>query len=64
MKNHIKHLREAKNFPQGELGKRVGVSRQTINSLDNGKYNPSIKLVFKLSFIFNLPIEKIWKSVN
>lgn len=60
MENHIRSLRETKGISQGELGKRVGVSRQTINSLENGRYNPSIELAFKLSFIFNLPIEKIF----
>ncbi|XMB86019.1 helix-turn-helix transcriptional regulator [Mycoplasmatota bacterium WC44] len=60
MKNQIKTLREAKSISQNELGKRVGVSRQTINSLENGRYNPSIELAFKISFIFNLPIEKIF----
>ena len=60
MENRIRELREKHNLTQKELGKRVGVSRQTIISLENGKYNPSITLAFKVSKAFNLLIEDIF----
>ncbi len=60
MINHIKELREEKNLSQGSLGELVGVSRQTINSLEKGRYNPSIELAFKLSRIFEQSIEEIF----
>ncbi|QVK20081.1 helix-turn-helix transcriptional regulator [Mycoplasmatota bacterium] len=60
MKNHVRRLREELSLSQSELGKRVGVSRQTINSLENGRYNPSILLAFKLSNVFKSSIEKIF----
>lgn len=60
MKNNIKELREKTNYTQDELAVLAGVSRQTIISLEKGKYNPSIQLAFKLSKIFNLTIEQIF----
>lgn len=60
MKNNIKELREKTNYTQDDLAVLAGVSRQTIISLEKGKYNPSIQLAFKLSKIFNLTIEQIF----
>lgn len=60
MKNRVKELREVAGFSQGKLGELLGVSRQTINSLENGRYNPSIELAFKLSGTFELKIEDIF----
>lgn len=60
MKNRVKEFREAAGFSQGKLGELLGVSRQTINSLENGRYNPSIELAFKLSGTFELTIEEIF----
>lgn len=60
MKNNIKELREKTNYTQDDLAVLAGVSRQTIISLEKGKYNPSIQLAFKLSKIFNLTIEEIF----
>lgn len=60
MKNHIKYLRELNKLTQQELADKLFVSRQTINSLEKGRYNPSISLAFKLSKIFDLPIEDIF----
>ncbi len=60
MKNRVKELREVAGFSQGKLGELLGVSRQTINSLENGRYNPSIELAFKLSGTFELTIEEIF----
>ncbi len=60
MKNHVKELRQQFDLSQNALGELVGVSRQTINSLEKGRYNPSITLAFKLSKVFNRPIEDIF----
>ena len=60
MKNVIRELREKNSYTQDELALAAGVSRQTIISLEKGKYNPSIQLAFKLSKIFNMPIENIF----
>lgn len=60
MKNWIRDLREKFGFTQQDLAERVRVSRQTIISLENGKYNPSIFLAHKISKVFNLPIEQVF----
>lgn len=60
MKNIIRELRKEKNVTQEELGKLCGVSRQTIISLENGKYNPSISLAHKIAVIFNSKIEDVF----
>ncbi len=60
MLNHIKDLREKNNISQGKLSELVGVSRQTINSLEKGRYNPSIELAFKLSKVFDKKIEEMF----
>jgi putative transcriptional regulator len=60
MENKIESLRSTHAWTQQELADRVGVSRQTIISLENGRYNPSILLAFRLSKLFNKPIESIF----
>ena len=60
MKNKIKELREEAKLTQQELGEKLKVSRQTIISLENGKYNPSIILAFKIANIFGRSIEEIF----
>lgn len=60
MKNIIKNLRNDNGMTQEELAKLCSVSRQTIISLENGKYNPSINLAHKISVIFNSTIEKVF----
>ena len=60
MKNIIKDLRKEKNMTQEELGNLCGVSRQTIISLENGKYNPSITLAHNIAVIFGTNIEKVF----
>ena len=59
MKNHLEVLRKARGIKQEELAEAMEVSRQTIGSLENGRYNPSILLAFKLARYFNLSIEDI-----
>ncbi len=60
MKNKIKDLREQYGFTQQYLADQVNVSRQTIISLENGKYNPSIFLAYKIAKIFKMTIEDIF----
>lgn len=60
LKNKIQELRKDKKITQEELGKMCGVSRQTIISLENGKYNPSILLAHKIATIFECTIEDVF----
>ncbi|WP_033543755.1 helix-turn-helix transcriptional regulator [Planococcus sp. CAU13] len=60
MKNNIKHMRSKHKFTQDELAERLNVSRQTIISLEKGRYNPSITLAFKLANVFHCKIEDIF----
>ena len=59
MKNRLEELRRARGIRQEELADALGVSRQTIGSLENGRYNPSILLAFKLARNFDMNIEDI-----
>ncbi|MCI7263162.1 MAG: helix-turn-helix transcriptional regulator [Clostridium sp.] len=60
MKNRIEEIRNIKGIKQEELGKMLGVSRQTISSLENGRYNPSIMLAYKIAKLFDMTIEEIF----
>ena len=60
MKNRIEELRNEKGIRQEELAKQIGVSRQTISSLENGRYNPSILLAYKVAVFFGLTIEDVF----
>lgn len=60
MKNHIEEIHKQKGIRQEELAKALGVSRQTISSLENGRYNPSIQLAFKLARYFHVTIEELF----
>lgn len=60
MKNTLLARRQAKGLTQQELGEWVGVSRQTIISLEGGKYNPSLILAHKLAVFFQVPIEDLF----
>lgn len=60
MRNQIKELRTAKNMTQVELAKLVDVSSRTIISLENGKYNPSLVLAYKIARIFDVTIEQLY----
>lgn len=60
MKNILEQIRKEHNIRQEELAEAMAVSRQTISSLENGRYNPSIQLAFKLARYFELPIEEIF----
>ncbi len=60
MKNHLEKLRKAQGIKQEELATALQVSRQTIGSLENGRYNPSIQLAFKIARYFGMHIEDIF----
>ena len=61
MKNRLKVLRAERNWSQAELAESLGVSRQTVNALETGKYDPSLPLTFKIAHVFQLPIEEIFQ---
>lgn len=60
MKNRLEEIRKENGITQEDLARAVEVSRQTIGSLENGRYNPSIILAFKIARFFNLTIEEIF----
>ena len=60
MKNRLEELRRQKGIKQEELAEALEVSRQTIGSLENGRYNPSILLAFKIARYFGMSIEEIF----
>jgi len=62
MKNRLKVLRAERNWSQADLADRLNVSRQSINAIETGKYDPSLPLAFKIARIFELPIEAIFED--
>lgn len=60
MKNRLKVLRAERDWSQSELADRLGVSRQTINSIETGKYDPSLPLAFRIGRLFGQPVESIF----
>lgn len=61
MKNYIKIERARHNITQGDLAEKVGVSRQTINSIETKKYIPSAVLALKIAKIFNMPLDSLFE---
>ena len=60
MENHLKVLRAERDWSQAELAARLGVSRQTVNALETGRYAPSLPLAFRIARVFGLPIEAVF----
>ena len=60
MKNKIEYIRKEQGILQEDFAKAMGVSRQTISSLENGRYNPSIMLAYKIAKFFGLSIEEVF----
>ena len=60
MRNNLKELRQKENISQDDLASILKVSRQTINSIETGKFDPSLKLVMKMTKHFNVPLEHIF----
>ena len=60
MKNRIEEIRKAKNIRQEDFARALGVSRQTISSLETGRYNPSIFLAYRIAKFFGMTIEDVF----
>ncbi|MGI4720827.1 MAG: helix-turn-helix transcriptional regulator [Janthinobacterium lividum] len=60
MNNHIKALRAERGWSQAELAEMLDVSRQSVNAIETGRYDPSLPLAFAISRLFQLPIESIF----
>lgn len=64
MKNELRSLRAGRGWSQGDLAERLGVSRQTVNAIETGKYDPSLPLAFKLARLFDMPIERLFTDAE
>lgn len=60
MINHVRELRGEQGWSQADLGEQLDVSRQTVNAIETGKYDPSLPLAFKIARLFGRPIESIF----
>lgn len=59
--NRITELRTAASMSQGELGDQVGVTRQTVNAIERGRYSPSLEVAFKIARVFGVPLEGVFQ---
>jgi putative transcriptional regulator len=64
MKNTLRVARAIKNITQGDLAKKIGVSRQTIHSIENGKFVPSVLLALKLADFFEMKVDELFSLDN
>ena len=62
MKNRLKVLRAERDWSQSDLAERLSISRQSVNAIETGKYDPSLPLAFKIAAVFALPIEAIFSK--
>lgn len=62
MKNRLRVLRAEREWSQGDLAERLGVSRQSVNAIETGRYDPSLPLAFKIAELFALTIEQVFIS--
>ncbi|MBD8091078.1 helix-turn-helix transcriptional regulator [Pseudomonas edaphica] len=62
MNNQLRQLRAELGWSQADLAQRLGVSRQTINAIETGRYDPSLPLAFKIAKVFERPIEAIFEA--
>ena len=62
MKNKVKLLRKKRGWTQSEFGEMLGVSRQSVHSIETGKYDPSLPLAFRIADVFGVTIEKIFEK--
>ena len=63
MTNRLRELRASKRWSQGDLARALGVSRQTVNAIETGRYDPSLPLAFKIARLFARPIEEIFQDM-
>jgi len=61
MQNRLRVLRAERDWSQGELSQRLGVSRQAINAIETEKHDPSLDLAFKMAELFGMPIEQLFE---
>ena len=64
MNNRLKVLRAERNWSQAELAQRLDVSRQSVNAIETGKYDPSLPLAFRIARLFGLSLEQIFTDVT
>ncbi len=62
MKNRLKVLRAERDWSQGDLAERLQVSRQSVNAIETGRYDPSLPLAFRIARLFGLPVESIFSA--
>jgi putative transcriptional regulator len=62
MKNRLKVLRAERDWSQGDLADRLQVSRQSVNAIETGRYDPSLPLAFRIAKLFGLPVEAIFEA--
>ena len=62
MKNQLRELRATQEWSQNDLADKLRVSRQTINALETGKYDPSLPLAFRIARLFKIPIEEVFSD--
>ncbi len=62
MKNRLRVLRAEREWSQGDLAERLGVSRQSVNAIETGKYDPSLPLAFRIADLFELRIEEVFEN--
>lgn len=62
MKNRLRVLRAERGWSQADLAERLSVSRQSVNAIETGKYDPSLPLAFRIARLFDLPIEAIFTA--
>jgi len=60
MKNRLREMRAAKKWSQSDLAEKLGVSRQTVNAIETGRYDPSLPLAFKVAHLFEVAIEEVF----
>jgi putative transcriptional regulator len=61
MKNNVKYLRKQAGLRQEDIAVKLGVTRQTINAIENNKYNPTLELAMRLAKLFNTPVDEIFR---
>lgn len=62
MKNRLKVLRAERDWSQSDLAERLQVSRQSVNAIETGRYDPSLPLAFRIARLFDLPVEAIFEA--
>ena len=62
MKNRIRVLRAERKWSQAELGERIGVSRNSVNAIENGRHDPSLPLAFRIAKQFGLPVDQVFED--